>query len=187
MGWRGSLEENMTKVALHGKPRSASLADYTGADEYKDQGDTRVVRVLRFSYLAQYIDIAGLTVLEPVDVERGTELAVDEMGLIALEKGERLHAFYTSDERKVLEAGGNPDRPAALSEEGVSAMGEFELAEYIGGNNPSGKALKADEVVELAGTDKDLAHRLLQAENIASDGDPRKTVEAGLTAIIEQG
>jgi hypothetical protein len=39
--------------------------------------------------------------------------------------------------------------------------------------------------VALAGTDKDLAHRLLAAENVATDGDPRKGVEAGLTAIIE--
>jgi len=30
-----------------------------------------------------------------------------------------------------------------------------------------------------------MAHRVLQAENIATDGEPRKGVEAGLTSIIE--
>jgi len=65
-------------------------------------------------------------------------------------------------------------------------MGEHELADYIKGENPQGRALRPQEVVDLAGGDKELAHRLLMAENIASDGDPRKSVERGLTAVIER-
>jgi hypothetical protein len=176
----------MANTKLHGKPRlSKNLEDYSSPEEYSGQGNTRIVRDLMFSYTAEYKDPAGASVLEPVDVMRGTELGVDEMGLLALEKGERHHSFYTDAERKTLESGGDPSKPASLSEESVSEMGEFELSEYIGGNNPTGKALNVDETVALAGTDKDLAHRLLQAENVATDGDPRKGVEAGLTAIIE--
>jgi hypothetical protein len=176
----------MANTKLHGKPRQAKgLEGYTSPDEYAGQGDTRIVRDLMFSYMAEYKDPAGVAVLEPVDVMRGAELGVDEMGLLALEKGERHHSFYTDAERKTLESGGDPSKPASLSEESVSEMGEFELSEYIGGNNPTGKALNVDETVALAGTDKDLAHRLLAAENVATDGDPRKGVEAGLTAIIE--
>lgn len=176
----------MAKAELHGKPRrAATLENYKGADDYSGQGDTRIVRDLMFSYMAAVTDPAGNQVLEPVDVPRGTELSIEEMGLIALEKGERHHSFYTTAERDVLASGGNPDRPAALSEDSVSEMGEYELSEYIQGSNPTGKALNVDDTVALAGTDKDLAHRLLQAENIATDGDPRVGVEKGLTAIIE--
>lgn len=172
---------------LHGKARASKTLDgYKSSEDYSGQGDTRIVRDLMFSYMAAVEDPAGKTVLEPQDVPRGTELSLDEMGLIAQEMGERHHSFYTTAERKLLESGGNPDKPAALTEDGVSEMGEYELAEYIKGDNPTGKALNVEDTVALAGTDKDLAHRLLQAENIATDGDPRVGVEKGLTAIIEQ-
>lgn len=174
------------QTELYGKARHVDRVDgYESPDEYADQGDTRMVRDLAFVFATQYSDTAGLSVLEPVAVPRNTVVGVDEIGLIALEKGERLHSFYTSDERERVEAGGSPDQPLAMIGSDPSDLGEYELAEYISGDNPSGKALKAQEVVDLAGEDKDFAHRLLQAENIASDGEPRVSVEKGLTAIIE--
>jgi hypothetical protein len=171
---------------LHGKPLTARVEEYESPEEYSGQGDTRIVRDLMFAYTTSAEDAAGFATIDTVDVTRGTELSVDDMGLLALAKGEKNHSFYTDDEREALESGQNPDAPQSLAGESeVSEMGEYELAEYIKGNNPSGKQLTVDETIALAGDDKDLAHRLLQAENIATDGDPRKGVETGLTSVIE--
>jgi hypothetical protein len=171
---------------LYGKPKTAVDEGYSGGDDYSGQGDTRIVRDLMFSYMAASSDPSGITVLEPVDCYRGEEISVEQMGLIAQEKGERLHSFYTDAEREALESGADPNQPLQLtSGSSLAEMGEYELAEYIQGSNPEGKKLSVDETVALAGTDKDLAHRLLQAENVATDGDPRAGVEKGLTAIIE--
>jgi hypothetical protein len=176
----------MSEQSLYGQPAvAATLDEYEAPDEYSGQGDSRIVRDLLFSYMSEVKDPSGNSVLEPVNVPRGTELTLAQMGLMAQEKGERNHSFYTDDEREVLESGGNPEATPTGSEGGVSEMGEYELAEYIGGSNPTGKPLNVDDTIALAGDDKDLAHRILQAENVATDGDPRKGVEVGLTAIIE--
>src|SRR5262252_6747489 len=167
---------------LHGvDPTAAETEGYESPDEYDGQGDDRVVRNLRFLYTVQTEDPAGMKVVEPREALAGETVTLDQIGQIALMKGEKSHAFYTTEERERIEAGANPDQPLSPAEGGdVSSLGEYELAEYIKENN-----LTVNETVGLAGTDKDLAHRLLQAENIATDGEPRKGVEAGLTAIIE--
>jgi hypothetical protein len=172
---------------LHGiDPTATESAGYNVPDEYSGQGDDRVVRNLRFLYTVQTEDPTGMNVIEPREALAGETVTLDQIGLIAQMKGESSHAFYTDDERERLEAGGNPDKPLSPSSGGdVNSMGEYELAEYIKGSNPDGKELTVSETVALAGTDKDLAHRILQAENIATDGEPRKGVEAGLTSIIE--
>jgi hypothetical protein len=177
----------MAELELHGKRRGQSdIEGYESPDEYKEQDD-RMVRDLMFSYTAAVEDPSGTTVLEPVDVRRNEILKTEEMGLLALKKGEDNHSFYTTAERQLIEAGQNPGSPVTLTEGGgPSEMGEHELADYIKGENPQGRALRPQEVVDLAGGDKELAHRLLMAENIASDGDPRKSVERGLTAVIER-
>jgi len=167
---------------LHGvDPTAAETEGYESPEEYADQGDDRVVRALRFLYTVQTEDPAGMKVVEPREALSGETVTLDQIGLIAQMKGEKAHSFYTTEERERIEAGANPDQPLSPGEGGdVSSLGEYELAEYIKENN-----LTVNETVGLAGTDKDLAHRLLQAENIATDGEPRKGVEAGLTAIIE--
>jgi len=173
---------------LHGaNPALTAGEGYETPDEYAGQGDTRIVRHLRFLYTVGVEDpTTSLTVIEPREAFPGDEVTIDQIGLIAQMKGESEHAFYTDAERELLEAGQNPDEPTPLgSGDEVSALGEYELAEYIKGSNPQGKELTVNETIALAGTDKDMAHRLLQAENIATDGEPRKGVEAGLTSIIE--
>ena len=172
---------------LHGAdPMATAGAEYEIPDEYADQGDTRVVRFARFLYTVAVADPTGLTVVEPKEALAGEEVTLEQIGLIAQMKGEKAHAFYTSEERERMEAGENPDEPLSLSSSGdVSSLGEYELAEYIKGSNPDSKELTVSETVALAGGDKDLAYRLLQAENIATDGEPRKGVEAGLNSIIE--
>jgi hypothetical protein len=153
--------------------------------DYEYGGDTRTVRDLIFSYTAAVENPDGSTSLTVVDLPRGTEVSTDDLGDDALASGEANHSFYTDEELERMAAGGNPDQPLSVASGGVSEMGEYALAAYIGGENTDTKAMTAQEVVNLAAGDKDLAHRLLQAENIASEGEPRKTVEAGLTAIIE--
>jgi hypothetical protein len=168
---------------LHGADPALKAGEgYETPDEYAGQGDTRVVRALRFLYTVGIEDPAGNTVVESREAFMGEEVSLDQIGLLAQKKGEEEHLFYTDDERERLEAGQNPDASAqAVSESGdISSLGEYELAGYIKENN-----LTVNQTVGLAEGDKDLAHRLLLAENIATDGEPRKGVEAGLTSIIE--
>ena len=174
---------------LHGvDPTAKETEGYETPEEYSEQGDDRIVRNLRFLYTVASEDPSGVTVIEPREAVAGDTVTLDQIGLIAQMKGEASHAFYTDEERERIEAGSNPDEPLSSSSGGdVSSMGEYELSEYIKGANPEGKELTVNETVALAGTDKDLAHRILQAENIATDGEPRKGVEAGLTSIIESG
>jgi len=167
---------------LHGKDLSTVEAEeYESGEEYADQGDDRMIRTLRFAYTVQITDEAGNVVIAAQEALQGDVVTLEQIGQIALKKGEESHAFYTNDERERVEAGDSPDEPAALGAGGdLSSMGEYELAEYIKSNN-----LTVGDTVALAGSDKDMAHRVLQAENIATDGEPRKGVEAGLTSIIE--
>jgi|SRR5215471_1120177 len=169
---------------LHGiDPTATDAEGYEVPEEYAGQGDDRIVRALRFLYTIQVEDPTGAKVIEPREALQGETVTLDQIGLIAQIKGESAHSFYTTEERERIEAGANPDEPLSPTEGGdLSSLGEYELADYIKANN-----LTVNDTVALAGTDKDLAHRLLQAENIATDGEPRKGVEAGLTAIIEAG
>jgi len=172
---------------LHGiDPTAKESEGYEVPEEYSGQGDDRVIRNLRFLYTVASEDPAGTTVIEPREALQGETVTLEQIGLIAQMKGESSHAFYTDDERERIEAGANPDQPLSPSSGGdVSSMGEYELAEYIKGANPEGKELTVQQTVDLAGGDADLAHRILQAENIATDGEPRKGVEAGLTSVIQ--
>jgi len=173
---------------LHGADPNAAAADYDSPDEYGGQGDDRIVRALSLAYTVAVEDPSGMKTVELREAKRGETVTVDQIGTLALRKGESSHAFYTDDEREKVEQGQDPDSigtGASASGSSISEMGEYELAEYIKGSNPDGKELTVQQTVDLAGNDKDLAHRVLQAENIATDGEPRKGVETGLTAIIE--
>jgi len=169
---------------LHGADPNAAMEDYESPEEYADQGDDRMVRALSFIYTVQTTDPSGAPIITTNEVKSGAVVTIEQIGSLALRKGEESHSFYTSDEREAVEAGRDPDAVgtgAALASGGsVSDLGEYELAEHIKNEN-----LTVQQTIDLAGGDKDLAHRLLQAENIATDGEPRKGVETGLTAIIE--
>ena len=176
--------------ALYGKPvehEALAAGEYQSPEEYADQGDERVVRDLSFSYLVATKDAAGNDVLTPQDASRDTTVTVDQIGLVALEKGEKYHSFYTSEELARIRAGGRADAaPGSTGTATISELGEFELSEWLAGEaEGQTKAPTVDQVLETVGDDKDLAHRMLQAENIRADGDPRKGLEAGLTRIIQ--
>jgi hypothetical protein len=175
-----TVETNM--YGTHPDAQEAAKA-YESPEEYAEQGDTRVVRNLQFSYLAHVGDnLDGTPVLQPVDCPRDTELDVNNIGLIALRRGEKFHEFYTTRELSAIRSTGTATPITASTN--VSDLGEHELAEWLA-TGKDGSAFTIDEVLETVGTDKDLANRMLAAENVRSDGDPRKGLEVGLTAIIE--
>lgn len=70
------------------------------------------------------------------------------------------------------------------SAEEVAGMDSEEVAEIIQGSRTDGKALTVDQTVKLAGKDPDAAEVVLDAEGIASEGDPRAGVEKALEKII---
>lgn len=173
-------------TALHGSDEFAEqeAADYTSPKEYKAQGDERVIRDLQFSYTVETTDGAGNTVIVSRTADRDETVKVDQIGLIALKKGEDNHSFYTSDELDLRNRTGS-DTPPVGADADISSLGEYELADWLK-TGKDGKAFTVDEVLEAVGDDKDLANRMLAAENVASDGDPRSGLEKGLTVIIER-
>lgn len=183
----------MSEATLHGQPtENASLmakdgGSYESPEEYADQGDTRVIRDLMFGYTVQLNDPAGNTILSAADAARGDEVSIVQIGILNLKKGEDNHSFYTTRELELLR---NPAAAAAagptVTADNLSEQGEYELAEWLKTVDPeTGKEPTIDQVLEAVGDDKELAHRMLQAENVATDGDPRKGLEAGLTRIIQ--
>jgi len=175
------------EVALHGKADDQALRDaggYESPDEYDEQGDTRVIRDISFAYLVEVKDPSGNSVLESRDALRDAVVTVDQIGLAALMKGEKWHSFYTTAELARKNQTGDASEPVE-AEANLSELGEFELAEWLATNNPeTGRVWTIDDVLERVGDDKDLANRMLAAENIAQDGDPRDGLVKGLNRII---
>lgn len=62
----------------------------------------------------------------------------------------------------------------------VREMTDGDLAAWIKDEGPTAK-----EVVDLAGDDAEIAQRLLNAEQTATEGHPRKNVSGPLTKIID--
>lgn len=128
-------------------------------------------------------------------VERLNHLGeeVDVTNPAYLKRGEDLDAFYTDDEAKAIKAGSyrgddagivynsrqnlgiqqspmnapTPDSPEA----DPSTMDAVALAEFITQNR-----LNAEQTVALAGDDEDSINKVLDAENIATNNEPRKSV-----------
>lgn len=177
----------MAEVGLHGKPvEHAELesGEYESPEEYADQGDTRKIKDLMFGYTIEVEDPSGAKVIEPREARRGEEVTIEQIGLIALRKGEQSGAFFTSKELETLDAGGSLSSSVELPEAGLSEQGEYELADWLKGEaEGQTKAPTVNEVLEAVGDDRDLAARMLQAENIATDNEPRKSLEAGLQRI----
>ena len=173
---------------LYGDPSYLVPSDYEPSDDYKDQGDKRVVRDLMFSYQVQIPDpVTGGTNLMTIEAHQNDEVTTDQIGKIALAKGEANHSFFTDEEVAAMEAGEDPNAPLALEPgSSISSFGEHELADWLESDNPAtGRAWTVNEVLQKVGTDKDLAQRMLAAENVRSSNDPRHGLEVGLTKIIE--
>jgi hypothetical protein len=64
----------------------------------------------------------------------------------------------------------------------VTTASVDDLARWIQTEQPN-----VNETVQASGGEPDLAHKLLEAESQATDGDPRKGVVDGLSAVIGRG
>jgi hypothetical protein len=174
----------MSEMSVYGKDlHHESLADYESSDEYADQPDTRTIKHLMFPWMVEAPNPAhsdGPNVLKERVAKQGDVVTIEELGTLALEKGERLGSFYTDAELK------NPATPAQLpagaTEESASTSSEWgvpELVQYIETNKPN-----VDDTVALAQGDPEAAKRVLDAEAEATGGDPRAGVTKGLAAVI---
>src|SRR5262252_2325326 len=96
--WRANMADN---PSVFGKSlASENLADYESPEEYS--GDTRTIKHLLFPWLVETESpmFPGETILTERTAKQGEEVSVEELGPLALEKGERLGSFYTDEELK---------------------------------------------------------------------------------------
>lgn len=145
----------------------------------------------------------GTTVLAERIAHLGEKIDIPE-GNPHLARGEELGSFYTDEEAKAIEDGsyrggdrellfaarsGRRAAPPVAPVDGehgdTASMDAAQLAEYIQEHR-----LNVDATVALAGDDEDSINKVLDAENIHTDNDPRKGVvdrlEAKLNASTQQ-
>jgi len=126
---------------------------------------------------------------------------------VDLQRGEELGAFYTDEEAKAIEDGtyDGPDaealsmarsgtvptptiQPADGEHGDIASMDTEALAALIAPSEfgEEGKDLTVDETVALAGdgSDPDLINKVLDAENMATNNEPRKGVQDRLEAKL---
>jgi hypothetical protein len=167
--------------SVYGKdPHQDNIADYTGSEDYAEQADSRTIKHLMFPWLVEAPNTAhadGPNVLKERVGVQGEVVSIEELGPLALERGERLGSFYTDAEL----AGPATAEAAAVGEtaSNTSEWGVPELVQYIETNKPN-----VDDTIALAQGDPDAAKRVLEAEDEATGGDPRSGVTKGLTAVI---
>lgn len=170
----------------------AELEDFQSSEDYAEQDESRTVKHLLFTYhvIAPSPMIPGEEIIMEKTARRGDEIYLDELGTMYLARGEQLGAFFTDEELAAFEkAGVDPANTGELPQgqieaaegEGVNfkELGAPEMAEYLEDNQPN-----VDETLALVEGDADAARRLLEAENIVTDNDPRAGVEKGIERII---
>jgi hypothetical protein len=64
----------------------------------------------------------------------------------------------------------------------VNTASVDDLADWIRNERPT-----VNDVVQASGGDPEVAKKLLEAESLATDGEPRKGVLEGLTAVVSRG
>src|SRR5580765_7047305 len=160
------------------------MAGYEVAEEFQGQeGEGRVVKHLLFTALVEVPDPARPDSMIRVEklYRRGETIPPEHLDDPTLERGERLGSFFTDEE---LDAGEHQVAPGPAATAPATQTGEppafdelseAELADYIMQNKPN-----VSDTVAMAGDDPDTAQRLLEAEHIATDGEPRAGVVKGL-------
>lgn len=174
----------MSEMSVYGKDlHHESLADYESPDDYANQPDTRTIKHLMFPWMVEAPNPThadGPNILKERVAQQGEVVTIEELGTLALEKGERLGSFYTD-----AELAGPPvaaQLTAGEESSNTSEWGVPELVQYIETNKPN-----VDDTVALAQGDPEAAKRVLEAETEATDGDPRAGVTKGLAAVIGDG
>jgi hypothetical protein len=145
--------------------------------------DVRVVKVKLINY---FVEEASRTepdkqILVNRTAVRGDQVDVDDLSDAELTKLEDLGAFFSDEEFEALTSSATVEGgvEASPTTEINNEMTADEVAVVITDNN-----LNSDQTIALAQGDPELAELVGEAEDIASGGDPRKTVVAGLDRII---
>ena len=111
------------------------------------------------------------------DYKRGQLIQLRPYQYIGLIRSGAVRDVVFSDSDDSIEA----DEDEQLLD--INAASVEELADWIS-TDPKPTV---QEVVDASGGNADLARKLLEAESKATDGDPRKGVLNGLTAVISRG
>jgi dTDP-4-dehydrorhamnose reductase len=170
------------------------------AREDTDDGEVVFVKHKLFTYNVPVTDADGneITVtgkrgdervkLRTVHKQRFEPIYVEDIPEDELARGEALGAFFTEKElamvrgqQAVAEAGGVPEsgEPGEVPE-GLDFDDHDALVAWIRTQKPTAAA-----VVAAAENDSDKAEALLEAENEATGGQPRKSVKEPLEKIIQ--
>jgi len=113
---------------------------------------------------------------------RGEQVEWDDLIPKDRARAEEFDVFYKEGEAQVNRPGVDTavlDLNEPTSEEPIGEMTIAQLAEWIEGDEPT-----INELLEYVGNDKDLAKKVLEAENQATGNEPRKGLVQGLTAIV---
>lgn len=108
-----------------------------------------------------------------LDYELGQLIEVNDADYVRLK-----NAGCIVDEDEVIAVGDGEDVQVL----DVRTASVEELADWIREEKPT-----AHDVVQASGGEPDLAQSLLEAENAATDGEPRKSVLDGLSKVISRG
>lgn len=118
-----------------------------------------------------------------------------------LSRGEELGAFFTDEERKAIEKGEytGPDAPAVVQARLAQAQTESQVEAASGESLPDTASMSAEEIAKLINdrnlnvndtvdladeNDVDSINKLLDAENMATENDPRVGVTKALEARL---
>lgn len=136
-----------------------------------NEGNVRKVKHVRFEHYVEEPDpISGKTRLARRVAKAGDVVEIPRE--VDRELGARHGAFFTDEELKAVEA--------PQGEVPVAEKSDQQLIDWISEDKPN-----VDDTVGAAGTDPDLAQRILDAETAATGGDPREGVLKGLTKVID--
>lgn len=132
-------------------------------------GTKATIKIRAFPYYVDGKDpITGRDVRTEHIATRGQEV---ELSDVDLERAKKFDAIQTDADASFQESTG---------EFSVSTANVEQLSEWIREERPT-----VDETVEAAGGNPIVAQRLIEAEGIATGGEPRTTLVAKLEAVVE--
>lgn len=135
--------------------------------------------------------LEGLGALLP-DGARPEDAEQERLAVLDLYRGQR---GDTEAMQRAMERARSQSEPTAL-QDSTGGIVDVSGQDASGGNLPapaaladhiSANKLTVDDTVALAQSDPERARRVMEAERLASGGNPRQGVESGLAKIIDQG
>jgi len=145
--------------------------------------DIRIVKLRFFTYgkIVPNPYVQGQTRFVRVVAARGAEVDFAALVDVDKERALKFEAFYTEEELAARSNGGETPAEEEEGEEVVVAVTHSvaSMTEWIKEDQPT-----IPDLLELANDDPALARLILEAENRATDNEPRKGLVEGLAKII---